>query len=416
MHCLIIGKVWPEPDSTAAGRRVLNIIHALQVVGYRVVFATAARQQRQGLDLEALNVLVHFIQPNDSAFDSWIATLGPDLVLFDRFMIEEQFGWRVEKACPMALRVLDTSDLHCLREARRVQIESGKAFSLYNDTALREIAAIHRSDLTFMIADYEVELLITEFGIPEHQVAYLPFWLETDDGAEFKPFELRQDFMMIGSFLHSPNVDAIRWCKQAIWPLVRERLPQAEFHCYGAYGDGYKAELHDPDNGFIYKGRAEDVLCTMQNYRVNCVPLRYGAGLKGKVFDGFQTGTPTVVTRIGAEGIVGNEEWGCCITDDPEAFAEVAVTLHTDAEAWAKVQACGRKIVRKRFGADKWLPRLPQLIDAARVNIQQNRKHNFTGCMLRHHQQRSTEYMSRWIEAKNQNVKLLERRTTDAES
>jgi glycosyltransferase involved in cell wall biosynthesis len=400
LHCLIIGKVWPEPDSTAAGRRILDIVQAFQAVGHKVSFATAARQTEHCLDLEALDVSVYAVQPNNSDFDSWIAALEPELVLFDRFMIEEQFGWRVEKACPTALRVLDTSDLHCLREARRVRLKSGGELNLYNDVALREVAAIHRSDLTLMIADYEVELLIAEFGIPERQVAYLPFWLELDE-AEFKPFESRQDFMMIGSFMHPPNVDAARWFKQAIWPLIREELPQAEFHCYGAYGDRYKTEFHDPGNGFIYKGRADDALLTMQNYRVNCVPLRYGAGLKGKVFDGFQTGTPTVTTPVGAEGINGNEAWGCTISDDPETFARTAVELYTNAEGWAKVQAQGQHIARKRFGANKWLPRLTQVIETALAQMNENRKRHFTGRMLRHHQHRSTEYMSRWIEAKN---------------
>ena len=400
MHCLIIGKVWPEPDSTAAGRRVLDIIQSLQAAGYKVTFATAAQQTRYCLNPEALNVSTHLIQPNHSNFDSWIADLDPELVLFDRFMIEEQFGWRVEKACPAALRVLDTSDLHCLREARRVCLESGGKPDVYNDIALREIAAIYRSDLTLLIADYEMELLISEFGMPERQLAYLPFWLEPD-AAQFKSFESRQNFMMIGSFMHPPNVDAARWCKQIIWPRVREQLPQVEFHCYGAYGDRYQAELHDPGSGFIYKGRANDALQTLQNYRANCVPLRYGAGLKGKIFDGFQTGTPTVTTSVGAEGINGLEEWGCAISDDPDVFAKTAVELYTNAELWANVQGCGQRIACRRFSADEWLPRLPQLIDTAMAQMEDNRKRHFIGRLLRHHQHRSTEYMSRWIEAKN---------------
>ena len=400
MRCLIIGKVWPEPNSTAAGRRVLNIIQSLQAAGHTVVFATAAQPTRHCLNMETLGVSAHVIQPNDSDFDLWIAALDPRLVLFDRFMIEEQFGWRVEKNCPTALRVLDTSDLHCLREARRVCLESGGSLDLYNDIALREIAAIHRSDLTLMIADYEMELLMTEFGIPELQVAYLPFWLELD-GTHFKSFESRQNFMMIGSFMHPPNVDAVRWCKQTIWPRIREKLPQAEFHCYGAYGDRYKAELHDPESGFIYKGRADDALQTLQNYRVNCVPLRYGAGLKGKLFDGFQTGTPAVTTSIGAEGINGTEEWGCAISDDPDVFANTAIELYTNVEMWTNVQACGQIIAHKQFSANKWLPRLPQLIESSMAQMEENRKRHFTGRLLRHHQHRSTEYMSRWIEAKN---------------
>jgi len=406
VRCLIIGKVWPEPDSTAAGRRTLDIIQALQAGGAEVTFATAARHTSYSQDLGTLNVAVRSIQPNDSAFDVWLAALNPDLVLFDRFIMEEQYGWRVENVCPTALRILDTSDLHCLREARRVQLEKGEALNVYNETALREIAAIYRSDLTLMIADYEVELLVETFGIPERQLAYLPFWLESNQ-TEFTLFDSRQDFMMIGSFLHSPNLDAVRWCKQSIWPLIRKELPYAALHCYGAYGDGYRTELHDPDNGFVYRGHAEDALETLQTYRVNCVPLRYGAGLKGKVFDGFRTGTPTVTTPIGAEGIVGNEAWGCSISEEPEIFAKTAVDLYTNSRFWKRVQMCGQQIARRRFDSGMWSQIVPRLIETARVHMAENRVRNFTGRMLRHHRHRSTEYMSRWIEAKNKNVGLF---------
>jgi O-antigen biosynthesis protein len=108
-----------------------------------------------------------------------------------------------------------------------------------------------------------------------------------------------------------------------------------------------------------------------------------------------------VTTSVGAEGINGPEEWGCAISDEPDMFAKTAVELYTNAELWANVQACGQQIVRKRFSANEWLPRLPQLIDIAMTQMGDNRKRHFTGRLLRHHQHRSTEYMSRWIEAKN---------------
>lgn len=378
----------------------MNIIQSLQVVGYRITFATAAQPTGCCLDLKKFDISTHTIRANDTAFDAWITSLSPDCVLFDRFVTEEQFGWRVEKACPNVLRVLDTSDLHCLREARRLQVEDGGALDLYNEIALREIASIYRSDLTLMIANYELNLLVEEFNVPEQQVAYLPFWLAMDESTSM-PFDSRQNFMMIGNFMHLPNVDAARWCKHSIWPLIRKQLPQAEFHCYGAYGDRYQKEFHDPGNGFIYKGRAEDALFTLSQYCVNCAPLRYGAGLKGKIFDGFQTGTPTVTTCVGAEGIADNEEWGCSIADDPIEFARTATELYTNPQLWAKVQTCGKQIVQKRFSAEEWLPRLPQLLETALVNMREDRKRHFIGRMLRHHQHRSAEYMSRWIEAKN---------------
>ncbi len=400
MHCLIIGKVWPEPGSTAAGRRTQDILHALQAAGYRVSFACAARPSEHRLDLAALGVDSHTVQPNDADFDTWIAQLAPDVVIFDRFMIEEQFGWRVETACPQSLRVLDTSDLHCLREARQTQLKKGGNLDLYNEIALREIAAIHRSDLTLMISEYEMAVLRETFAIPEEQIAYWPFILERCDDT-FAGFDERQHFIMIGSFMHPPNVDAARWCKQAIWPLIRKELPQAELHCYGSYGEKFKGELHSPKQGFHFRGRAEHALSTMANYRVNCAPLRYGAGLKGKVFDGFQTGTPTITTPIGAEGIASSMDWGCAISADPQQFAAAALEVYADADQWSLLQAQGQRIARERFSSVEWLPQLSQRLEQSVAALENNRKKQFTGRMLRHHHHRSTEFMSRWIEAKN---------------
>ena len=401
VQCLILGKVWPEPRSTAAGRRTSDVIRALQAAGWRVSFACAAQPSDYSLDLAALGVESHVVHPNDDAFDAWIEALAPDVVLFDRFMIEEQFGWRVEKACPQALRVLDTSDLHCLREARQTQLKQGGSLNVYNDIALREIASIHRSDLTLMISEYEMEVLRTAFAIPEAQIAYWPFGLQLDAVTKVPTFEARQHCILIGSFMHPPNVDAARWCKQAIWPLIRKALPTAELHCYGSYGDKFKGELHAPQQGFQFKGRAGDALATMANYRLNLAPLRYGAGLKGKVFDGFQTGTPTVTTPIGAEGIAGTIDWGCAISADPQAFAAAAIEVYANAERWSRVQAQGQRIAGERFDTAAWQPRLPELLCRALATRVENRQQHFTGRMLRHHHHRSTEFMSRWIEAKN---------------
>lgn len=400
MDCLIIGKVWPEPRSTAAGRRTLDLIRALRQAGWGIGMASPAQRNTHSFDLAALGVDTFPVRVNDSGFDDWIRGLAPQIVIFDRFMTEEQFGWRVEQACPDALRVLDTSDLHCLREARQQVVERRVALDLFNATALREIASIHRSDLTLMISEYEIALLKDVFAIPSNQIAYWPFVLEAKPTLP-PSYDEREHFIQIGSFLHPPNLDAARWCKAVIWPHIRRALPSVELHLYGAYGEKYQSSLHDPANGFIFKGRANDALATMQQYRVNLVPLRYGAGLKGKIFDGFETGTPSCATPVGAEGIAGSGAWGGAASEDSGQFAERAVALYSDPEEWARVQAQGQSIVVERFDAAIWSPRLPPLLEAAYTARDQNRARNFTGRMLRHHQHRSTEFMSRWIEAKN---------------
>ena len=322
MRCLILGKVWPEPSSTAAGRHTLDLIKSLGAAGWELHFASTAQVGPHSLDLDALGVATHRVQVNDSGFDRWIQSLMPDVVIFDRFMIEEQFGWRVEQQCPEALRVLDTSDLHCLREARQQQLKCGGALNLLNDLALREIAAILRSDLTLMISEYEVALLQEVFNIPSRQIAYWPFGLDTP-ALDAPSFEARANFIMIGSFQHAPNLDAARWCKQHIWPLIRQALPQAELHCYGSYGERYAGELHAPKSGFHFKGRAQDALETMRQYRVNLAPLRFGAGLKGKLFDGFETSTPSVTTPISGSTRRGSNSHR---VDFPEPVAPTSAT------------------------------------------------------------------------------------------
>ncbi len=396
MDCLIIGKVWPEPSSTAAGRRTQDLVTALSAAGWGVHFASAAQRGEHALDLEVLDVTSHAIAVNDSAFDTWVAALAPEVVIFDRFMTEEQFGWRVAVHCPEALRMLDTSDLHCLRVARERALKKNEPIDLKNETALREIAAIYRSDCTLMISDYEMEVLRREFNITEDLIAYWPFAVSLPEVAT--KFSEREHCIMIGSMLHPPNLDAARWCQQSIWPIVRTELPEAELHIYGSYGERFAGELDAPAQGCHFKGRADDALQTMKQYRLNLAPLRYGAGLKGKVFDGFQTGTPTVMTPIAAEGIVPDEAWQHTA---PETFAAAVVKLYHNQQLWQARQMQERQLCQERFAAEYWQPRLPQIIETALHEKDERRKQNFIGQILRHHHHRSTEFMSRWIEAKN---------------
>jgi hypothetical protein len=163
--------------------------------------------------------------------------------MFDRFMMEEQFGWRVEKHCPEAIRLLDTEDLSCLRHARHqackhsgeVSLTVGPAL-LFSDHAKREVAAILRSDLTLMISRAEIDLLTSAFKVDPALLHYSPFMLpplNRQTTEQLPTFEQREHFLAIGNFRHAPNWDAVLWLKQSIWPLVRQQLPQAELHIYG---------------------------------------------------------------------------------------------------------------------------------------------------------------------------------------
>ncbi|MEM1222452.1 MAG: glycosyltransferase [Verrucomicrobiota bacterium] len=398
MRTLFIGKTWPEPDSSAAGQRTLSLIEAALEADWPVTFASTAQPTEYSVDLESLGISTKAIAVNDSSFDQWISDLNPELVVFDRFMMEEQFGWRVSTVCPNSLQILDTSDLHCLREARREQVLQQKSkLDLFNDLALREIASIFRTDLSLIISEVEMKILAEVFQVPPSQCGYLPLMVDTP---ETKPlaYEKRRDFVMIGNYFHPPNWDAVAWCCQSIWPNIRRALPDAELHIYGAYEPARARQLASTKLGIRTMGRAKSSLETLGQYRVNLAPLRFGAGQKGKVVDGFCSGTPTIATPIAAESMNGPIDWGCSISEDPKGFAQTAVEVYSERSLWLNVQKQGFKIVDERLLKSRWKP---ELIEMIRSIDRENRHQNFIGRMLRHHNHRSTEYLSRWIELKN---------------
>lgn len=181
---LIIGTVFPEPNSSAAGSRMVQLIELFQQRGWQITFASAAAESAFTVDLSALGVKQVSVKMNCASFDEFVRELNPQLVLFDRFMTEEQFGWRVADACPDALRILDTEDLHCLRHARHQALKEKREFStsdLLNEHAKREIASIYRSDLSLIISEYEMELLKTVFKVDEALLHYLPFMIASPD-------------------------------------------------------------------------------------------------------------------------------------------------------------------------------------------------------------------------------------------
>lgn len=401
MRILVVGKIWPEPSSSAAGKRTLDIIESLLATGWETHFACAAQKSEYSFNLEnTYSIPTHSITLNDSSFDQWVKELAPHIVIFDRYMTEEQFGWRVEQNLPDSIRVVDTSDLHCLREARHQKLKTGQPLNLYNAIAHREIASILRSDLSLVISEFELDLLQSSFPIPDAICAYWPFMIGKP--IESTPnFETRSDFVMIGSFLHEPNWDAVQYCQREIWPEIRASIPRAKIHVYGSYAPLKALKLNSPKNGFLVKGRADDAIQTLAAHRVNLAPLRFGAGLKGKLFDAMQTGTPTVASTIAIEGICGNYDWGSFIEDNPKLFAKAAIELYQSKEKWTKAQESGYTIAKERFARELWIAKLPQLLQNVYNNRENNRATNFIGQMLRHHAHRSTEYMSRWIEAKN---------------
>ena len=401
-HLVIIGTVWPEPTSTAAGSRMLQLISLFQKQDYEITFLCSASKSDFSFDLSQISVKTKAIQLNDSSFDAEITVLNPNVVLFDRFMIEEQYGWRVMENCPNALRILDTEDLHFLRKAREMAFKQNRelVFEDYiSDVFKREMASIYRCDLTLLISEYEMQLATETFKIDSSILHYLPF-LSQDVNPNIPKFEERNHFVSIGNFLHEPNWQTVLNLKK-YWKSIKKQLPEAALHVYGAYVSEKAKQLHNKKEGFLIKGRAESVDDVYSKAKILLAPIPYGAGLKGKLFEAMQLGLPSITTKMGAEAMNGNLDWNGFITSDEDDFVKKAVELYTNKSLWETAQKNGYEIIEKRFKKELFATDFMNRIEELQLDLKTHRNLNFLGQVLQHQSLQSTKYMSKWIEAKN---------------
>lgn len=404
---LVLGMVWPEPTSSAAGSRMLQLLNVFLGWGFEVCFASAAQKTLHSAKLEGKGVKEKAIQINNHSFDDFLKEFRPTHVVFDRFIMEEQLGWRVRKTCPNAIGILDTEDLHFLRKARHEAVKQNIGFKpnlLFTESAKREIASILRCDVSLIISEAEMHILQRHFDVKPSQLFYLPFLL--DEGAiphssDFNSFSCREHFVSIGNFLHAPNWDQVLFLKEHIWPLIKQKLPKAELHIYGAYAQQRAKQLHNEEQGFLVKGRAENAFEVIQNAKVLLAPLRFGAGLKGKLFDALLTGTPSITTSIGVEGMPGYLPWAGEIANTPNEIAKQAVSLYTLEKRWNKAQQHSIEILKQRFSKHLFMDKFKAKLYQIEKGLTKHRQQHFLGQILHHNQLQSSKYMALWIEEKN---------------
>ena len=249
--------------------------------------------------------------------------------------------------------------------------------------------------------------LLTDFyRVPNQQLYYLP--LDVGEVLANTPsFHQRQDIVTIGNFRHAPNWDAVLQLKQTIWPKIRQALPRVNLRIYGAYPPKKATQLHNPKQGFFVEGWAEEATTVISNAKILIAPVRFGAGIKGKLLDAMRCATPSLTTWIGAEGLgelIAEENaqnlWAGAICATPEEFAHHAKHLYTNEEAWTQAASQGMQIFsayQKETNSGHVINTLEQLVttrDAHRQGL-------FLQSLLWHQTLNASKYMSQWIEAKN---------------
>ena len=427
----IFSTVHPEPDASAAGVRTSFLIEQLaKSPNVSAVHYVSAKERskilkREGQEntfhlLVKFGVQFHVVPPNKSDLMQEFLTArtldtNPMLVIFDRFYAEEMYSFHIHKHSPHAVKVLDMQDMHSLRWARQECVEASKRVGLENlpttvqagtqdPRLLRELASIHRMDLTFVCSPFEMGLLRDTYQIPGEKLCLAPLFGYQDKGIAPQSFSERSDFVFVGGFRHDPNIDALFQLRR-LWPRIRQGLDdnKASLHIYGAFGSHHKPqECHDPAAGMLVHGYECSLDKILSTKRVLLAPLRFGAGIKGKIVDAWKYGLPVVTTPIGSEGMESKSGrcWPGRVVQSDDQFVRAAIDLYQNVQEWEEATSIIPEHLQGLCGPSSW-DTVGSALCRSMEEAEERREKDFVQSVLWHESLRSTEYFSRFIESKN---------------
>ena len=348
---LVIDALTPEVDRDSGSLRLVNLMRLLREEGAHVVFlpsnrtyAGAATDALQQLGVECWHA------PFGARAPRWLREHGHrfDTVLVCRHYVAREFLPLLRRHAPRARIVFDTVDLHYLRERRGAEL-SGAAASRRAAEATRalELDIVARADTTLVVSTVEQSLLARD--APDARVEVLSNLHRV--AGPGSPFAERRDLAFVGGFRHPPNVDAVRWFVRDVFPRVRARLPDVEFHCIGGDVPTEVAVLGEVPGVHVH-GHVPDIAPFMDGCRVAVAPLRYGAGVKGKVNLSMAHGQPVVATPCAVEGMFLRDGEDVLVAGDAGAFADAVVRLHGDEALWNRLARSGLDSVARHFSFD----------------------------------------------------------------
>ncbi len=357
---LVIDHRLPTPDRDSGSVRMLAWLTLLQAGGRHVVFIpqNAMLYPQYLQPLRECNVEV--LLPN-SDIKALLAELAPetDLVVLSRPDVAADYLPRIRLAMPHAIVAYDMVDFHGLRERRRHQLGAQEHRSLVRHTPLMsEIENDMLASADVVVAISEPEAALVRSRLRTTPVVIVPnIHSELPIGRNFSE---RSGFAFVGGFDHPPNRDAVHHLVQQIWPLIRKELPQAELHLVGSQMPADIAELGGA--GVVVHGWLPDLTPVLADSRVFLAPLRYGAGLKGKVGQAMGLGIPVVTTSIGVEGMA---DAPVAVADDALEFARLAVLLHSDSEIWRRQTDAASLYISDQFSPTAVAPLVTEFLAVA---------------------------------------------------
>jgi len=270
---------------------------------------------------------------------------------------------------PQSRIIFDTVDLHFLRTIREAEITSDPEIrQRAREKEELEYDLIDQADETWVVSSVEQKLL--REARPDKSIEIVPTIVDVPGSNT--PFSLRRDFLFIGGFQHTPNIDAVSFFLEKIYPLVKERLGDAKFYIIGDKAPPEVVAL--ASDNVVVTGLQRDVRPFFEGVKLSVAPLRYGAGIKGKINLSMGFGVPVVATSLAVEGMALTDHEDILTADEPEDFARAVVELYESEELWNRLSKNGLKKTKAQYSVPAARRRLSHLFNEKHKKVPEERK------------------------------------------
>ena len=390
---LIIAHLWPESNTTAAGQHLLTLIQSFKNAKYQVHLGCTLDKTPLGDSLIEYDIQVHRIALNCNSFDELLLDLRPEVVLFDRFISEEQFGWRVYKNLPQCLTLLNTEDLHSLRLSRSKGKEEEWETT---DTFKREIASFYRVDKVLIISREEINKLTALLPSIGSKLIYAPLIIhrrEITNHINRKPWS----FVFFGSGKHHGNAATLQRIIE-MWPKILKIQPKSSLSIFGAY---YPESLSNKANKLkqvSFLGWLEDLDATIVNYQFLLSPTPFGAGLKGKILQSISNGITCLCSSIASEGIDMESRSLLMHLNSESEYLNTIESILNNSEIVEREQSIQSELLHhfSDFSNDSWIANLRAESNSKALEILKQ--------VMRHSTINSTENLGKYLTLKTNNT------------
>lgn len=363
-NLLCIDVAIPQPDKDTGSASTFTLLRIYSELGFNVTFIPSDLQYREGYaeNLESVGITVLFGSRISSIHD-YLAANGQkyNYVLLNRGPVVINYLTDIKTYAPQTKTIFNTVDLHSLRVLRQGELE--------NSGELQEYASQLEEMERKLFAECDISLLWSEYELHYVQKKHWPGnpyllpLLFADSQPSFTPFDERKDILFIGGFQHLPNVDSVVYFTERIFPLIREVLPGIGFHIVGS---------HPPDTvlalgkkpGVTVHGYVPDLSPVFSKIRLSVTPLRYGAGIKGKIVTSLSYGVPVIATSVAAEGMGISEDGGVVVADGETLFAQATICAYTDREFWTRLHEAALRTNNAQFSPERGKMRIVELMRA----------------------------------------------------